>query len=151
MKIISKSYNNGISGLKKKLLNLNGKIAVGIFSDSGTYNNGAKVLDVALVHEFGSVKKNIPKRSFLKSTANTKKQEIKKHLISLSKDALNGKDVKNSRKKVGAWFSAEVSKTIRKGGIPFKSNSQNTVKQKGDNTPLRDTGLLMKSIRWQEL
>ena len=113
--------------------------------------NGTPVHKVAMSQEFGSAKRNIPKRSFLKSTAKVKKSEVTKKLKDLSKKVLAGADVSKENNKIGAWFASEVKQTIKAGGYPMIPNKANTVKAKGgNNTPLVHTGLLMKSITWQE-
>jgi len=153
MSLIHKKMNGGIEGLTKRIMKLKGSIAVGVFDTLKYPNSGVSVLDVAMIHEFGSAKRGIPKRSFIRSTADKNKDIIKNKLKEITKKVVvDGADGSKLRGQTGVWFANEIKKTIRAGGVPFAANKKQTIKRKkGNNTPLRDSGLLMKSISWQEL
>jgi hypothetical protein len=153
MKFEHKKINGGIEGLAKRIKDLKGHVVVGVLEDK-TYPDGTSLMTVAMTHEFGSEKQGIPQRSFLVSTLENQKSEIKKKLIDVTKKVvLEGKDGSKLRGRVASEFAGEVTKTIRSGGVPFMSNAPKTIKAKnGNDTPLRGKeGLLMKSITWQEL
>jgi hypothetical protein len=104
-----------------------------------------------MIQEFGSAKRNIPARKPLRGTVEKQKTEIRTKLKTLTKRCLEGAKASTERGKIGAWFAGEIKKTIRAGGNPSIANAQSTILKKGEDAPLRDTGLLMESYTWQEL
>lgn len=152
MQIVHTKNDGGLEAFTKKLEKLKkGDVAVGVFGDGTTYENGQSVLDVAIWMEFGVPSKNIPARSFIRSTTDIKKGDVKNNLKTVVKNVLKGSDKKTELNKVGRWFAGEVQKTILSGGRPVIPNAPATVKQKGgNNTPLvGKEGLLRRNITWQ--
>jgi hypothetical protein len=49
-------------------------VAVGILQDEPR-DDGFSMMDLAMVHEYGSPKRNIPARSFIRSTCDAKRKE----------------------------------------------------------------------------
>lgn len=148
-----KVFDGGLESLEKKLKKLKSTkgVQVGIFQDQKYPKTGASLIEVALVHEHGSQKQNIPKRAVLIPTALKNKKEISTKFSIAAKKVLGGSDPQIENAKIASWFSGEVKKTIREGGYPFTPNTPATIaRKKGNNTPLRESGLFMKSITWQQ-
>lgn len=148
LKVIDKGYNN----YKKSFQDLNSKkVAVGVFKESGE-----DVRIKAIVNEYGTTKagKNrnivIPERSFLRSTFNKNYKKISKKFSKIPKLIRSGKfNVLSELKLIGLYQKNQVKKTI----IDFKDppNAPSTIKNKGFNNPLIETGKLLKSISYKIL
>ena len=150
MNVTHKINNGGLAGIAKKLQELKKtKIEVGILKDMSYPISGASLLTVAMTHEFGSAKRGIPARKPLRGTAELKKNEIKDKLKKMTKKCLESGDVKIEANKIGAWFASEVKRTVKAGGAVYIPNAQSTIDAKGENKPLVDTGLLMRSYTWR--
>lgn len=129
------------------------------------YKTGKTVLDIGLVHEYGSISRNIPQRSFLRTPFLVKDKEIKKEI---TRQAINVFDkietVKSGLSKIGI-FATGISqmaftsrgygnwKPLSKKTIMIKK--KNASKRRGkslktmeSSTELIDTGRLRSSITY---
>lgn len=148
LKVIDKGYGN----YKKAFQDLNSKkVVVGVFKESGE-----EVRIRAIVNEFGTTKagKNrnivIPERSFIRSTFNKNYKKISKKFSKIPKLIRSGRfDVMRELKLIGLYQKNQVKKTI----INFKdpANALSTIKNKGFDNPLIETGQLLKSISFKIL
>jgi hypothetical protein len=141
-------YNDKDLGWKdlQKRLNEFKKLAikVGIQTNAGI-NKGSKIVDYAVANEFG-VPGHIPERSFIRSTADARKNwvaEIDKAYIAIID--------KNERpiaaiSKIGIIARDDIKQTITDGVEP--QNSPETIKKKGSSHTLIDTGVLRNSIHY---
>jgi len=147
-KVIDKGYNN----YKKSFRDLSSKkVAVGVFKESGE-----NVRIRAIVNEYGTTKagKNrnivIPERSFLRSTFNKNYKKISKKFSKIPKLIRSGRfDVTRELRLIGLYQKNQIKKTI----IRFKDpgNALSTIKNKGFDNPLIETGQLLKSISFKIL
>jgi hypothetical protein len=150
MELIHTKKNGGLAALAKKLLELKKtSIEVGILKDTNYPESGASLLTVAMTQEFGSAKRGIPARKPLRGTAMFQKNEVQKRLKSMTKKCLESADVKTEANKIGAWFAGEVKRTVRAGGAVYIPNAKSTINKKGENKPLLDSGLMMRSYTWR--
>jgi hypothetical protein len=114
------------------------------------YKTGKTVLDVGLVHEYGSISRNIPQRSFLRTPFLVKDREIKKQI---EKQAINVFDKKETifsgLSKIGI-FATGVSQMAftSRGYGNWKPLSEKTIRAKGSSRELIDTGTLRSSITY---
>lgn len=131
--------------LKSKL-----EIKVGVLgspqkSDVGaqTKKTGSKtsVVDVAMVHEFGSPKKNIPKRSFLVSTFESKKKTWPEAFKTLLANVTSESGLINMLNQFGQLMQRDVR-------LAFTNNKWKPLKYRKGN-PLLDTGQLRRSISYE--
>lgn len=141
------STNRATKALKElEALNkrLSGKenVKVGLPSSSNAYPDGTSVIMVGSVHEFGSPSRNIPQRSFLRSTLMEKRGTYKGLFRKLSKDMTsNDMDIKTALSKLGLIVVNDVrSKIIEIKEPPLKHR---------DGNPLNDTGHLRQSITYE--
>jgi hypothetical protein len=108
------------------------------------------VLDVGLVHEYGSISRNIPQRSFLRTPFLVKDKEIRKEI---TRQAINVFDknetVKSGLSKIGI-FATGVSQMAftTKGYGNWKPLKEKTIERKGSSRELIDTGILRSSITY---
>ncbi|ULJ66175.1 hypothetical protein [Wielerella bovis] len=131
---------------KAVLTDLVAKMAVkavtqaGVISPTATYPDGTKVAQVAAWNEFGT--ERIPPRPFFRQTVaeNSGKWRVQAtHLLKA-----NHYNVKLTLQQMGEQMSSDLVQTISTFSEP--PNADSTVAKKGFNAPLRDTGVLLRSI-----
>lgn len=104
--------------------------------------------ELGMVHMFGSIKRKIPARDFLKMPIEFKKQEIIKAMgTTVVKKALENREIKRIYKILGAAAEAAVLEGFQTGGFgKWPALKPRTVARKGSNKILIDTSELQKSI-----
>lgn len=100
---------------------------------------------IAAIHEFGA--KNIPQRSFIRSTYDENKDKIGRMTEIIIRGVILGKHpAQDGLNQIGNYIEGLVKKKIKNG--PFVPLSPATIKRKGSSKPLIDTGHLRQSIRY---
>lgn len=104
--------------------------------------------EIGVIHEMGSLTKNIPPRSFLRFPIELKEKEIMK--------AMGGKTVQNAVENgqfktayalLGVIAEGFVKQAFASGGYgQWDALSPSTIAAKGSSTPLIDTGQLRRSV-----
>lgn len=146
-------------GAKKLMQRLaqSGEITVGLHEAEGQRpkagdDEGDEMLliDVAIVHEFGSDDGHVPRRSFIRDWADERKAEHDDQMRRIAKAVIEGKmDAERALKRLGTLRQAEVQKRISDGISPPLEEStikRKTVNGKKGHVPLIDTGQLRSSI-----
>lgn len=141
---IIRSPKKAIKEIEKLAKSLKGPdlVKVGLPKGSNDYPDGTSVIMVGLVHEFGSPSRNIPQRSFLRSTVASNKREYKDIFKRLGKKIVDGKITKlEALKLIGLKVQTDVMDKITDIDSPeLKSR---------DGNPLVDTGHLRQSITYE--
>lgn len=116
-------------------------------------------VDIALVHEFGSLAAKIPERSFLRSTFDMSRAEYETILEKFAGGIYDGKlTVDRALGLLGAKVSADVKGTVVRGEPIPPPNAPRTLALKeakraqGSLGPVRtliDTGRMIGSVAWQ--
>lgn len=161
----------------KKLLAVASKldkssVRVGILASKGgsvkVPGSDFDMIALATVHEFGATihiparsdiktrkttggyTVTVPERSFIRRTFEQKRDELAQVCGILAREVITkGMDPMRALAKLGAWGAAEVKKTITQGdGIP-PPNAERTIREKGSDRPLVDTGRLVGSINYE--
>jgi len=137
----------GIFQSLKKLKKIS--LEVGVFADSKNTNSKplTYVADYAIANEFGTEK--IPKRSFMRSTADEQKTEWQDQLENVADNVINGNKQGVERKmyKVGQLARRDIIDKIDSNITPVNAPSTKKKKLKqGKNKTLIDTGILRGSI-----
>ncbi len=144
---IKKQALKAIKRIEKIAKNLKGpsKVKVGLPKGSNAYPDGTSVIMVGAVHEFGSPARNIPQRSFLRSTVNNNRQEYRRINKKLASKIISGDlDSKQALGLLGLKVEGDVKQRITDIKIPpLKSPSK---KRGGSPNPLVDTGHLRRVI-----
>jgi phage gpG-like protein len=126
---------------------------LGILSGKITRNNeeqnSINNAELGLIHEFGSRKRNIPARSFLRFPIEFKAKELTKFIA--NKEDIEKIIVKQGLKQVYKLLGVKGEAIIQeafetKGFGTWLDNSPETIKQKGSDKPLIDTSQLRRSI-----
>lgn len=129
-----------ISNLKAKIQtkNKSGSLEVGFLQ--GKYPNGLSVAKNAKYQEFGTY--NIPPRPFFR---NAIKQNQKKW-VKLYKQGIKQRD-SFIVEKVGVIAASDIKSSITKTLMP--PNAPATIKKKGSNHPLIDTGFMRQAVDYK--
>lgn len=104
--------------------------------------------ELAIIHELGSKKRNIPARSFLRMPLTEKAKELKKFL---SKKEWAEDLAKGSMKDILVLLGFRAEQIVdeafgSRGFGKWAANKPSTVKQKGSEEPLLDSQELRRSI-----
>lgn len=128
-------------------------VKVGITQDKGSKvrkDGKLTVAEIAQIHEFGAPSRNIPERSFIRSTVRAKQEKYDNQLESLSNQVFdaNGKmTIDRALGIIGQSVSSDMKATIRAGISPALSAS--TIAAKGSDVPLIDTGQMINAISYE--
>jgi phage gpG-like protein len=124
--------------------------AVGILQGKGAEEEHAPGLTMAqlgAIHEFGAPEVNIPERSFLRHTADARKDDLSEVVTvaigTMFDGKLSGDQVLAA---AGVFLATATQEYIREGEGPPPPLSPITIKRKGSSHRLIDTGRLVNSI-----
>lgn len=129
--------------IKRKLLN-EPKLRVG-FLENATYPDGTLVAMVAATQDFGSPENNIPPRPFFRNMVADKQSEwgptLGQQLVA------NGYDADAALSVLGLGIKGQLQQSIRDTNEPPLKPA--TIKAKGFDKPLIDTGHMINSVDYQ--
>ncbi len=129
----------------EKLLKELGQLEVRIGIQQGeTSEEGVDLVDIAMFNELGTV--HIPSRPFLRDSVDANGDQINNFLQSMKKELLRGRTAEDVLKKIGVFQKGLVQEQIVKGD--FAPNSEETIRRKGSDTPLVDTGRMRQSVNY---
>ncbi len=116
----------------------------------GVFGDGAK----AAVHEFGSEDGAIPERSFIRSTFQDRRPELRDMTAKIARAIiLRQMTTEAALGHLGQWAAAEVKKTIVEGPHPDWPELNEAYAEKkaeaGKTKMLVDTGELLNSISYE--
>jgi hypothetical protein len=138
-------YTDTDLGLKKILSEMksfrNSAVKVGVL-EGATESDGTPMALIAAVHEYGSKKRNIPQRSFVRGWVDDSKSQINSTVEKLMARVSGGTlTAQKALKTLGVFGVGGIKAKIKRG--PFTPLSR----RKG--TPLIDTGQLRNSINYE--
>lgn len=137
----------GLNRITQDMKELRG-VKVGLLEGAAPYPDGTNVVDVGIYNEYGTSR--IPSRPFMRVAADQAEREMHaytEHMVGLLIDGrTNAKGVDDS---VGNAMKDVIQKTIT--GFNKPPNAPSTVKAKGRNDPLVDTGHMRDSINYERL
>lgn len=129
----------------EKLLKELGQLEVRIgIQQRETNEDGVDLVDIAMFNELGTV--HIPSRPFLRDSVDANGDQINNFLQSMKKELLKGGSAEDVLKKIGVFQKGLVQEQIVKGD--FAPNSEETVRRKGSDIPLVDTGRMRQSVNY---
>lgn len=103
-------------------------VAVGILQDEKR-DDGFSMVDLAMVHEYGSKDGHIPERSFIRSTCDAKRKEHIRLLRVLSKKVLDGRlTKKQALLQFGEMVKSDMVQAINNGIKPDLAESTKKAK-----------------------
>lgn len=123
---------------------------------SAKYENGTPVALVAVVQEFGSPKKGIPPRPFMRTTAEAKRAEWQKDSHVLAKAVVNGQMPPEAvMQGLAQKAEGDVRRTISKVSTPplsertIEARARRHSKGKASTKPLVGQGILLNTLTSQ--
>lgn len=129
----------------EKMLKGLGRLEVRVGIQEGeSSEEGVDLVDIAMFNELGTV--HIPSRPFLRDSVDANSDKINAFLQSMKQEILKGGSAEDVLKKIGVFQKGLVQEEITKGN--FAPNSEATIKRKGSDTPLIDTGRMRQSINF---
>lgn len=132
-----KKFEKMLQELKDK------EVRIGI-QQGETSDDGVDLVDIAMFNELGTV--HIPSRPFLRDSVDANADQINNFLQSMKKELLRGGSAEDVLKKIGVFQKGLIQEQIVSGN--FAQNSEATIKKKGSDTPLVDTGRMRQSINY---
>ncbi|MGP2977758.1 hypothetical protein ACTVLL_11495 [Serratia nevei] len=121
------------------------RVLVGLPAGSGNYEEGAPIVVIGAVQEFGSADGRVPERSFLRVPLRQNQDNIKKGFAALSRKVVKGEiSAFQMLDQMGARAVGYCQEAIETGISP--ANAPSTIKRKGSATPLIDKGILKNKI-----
>lgn len=118
-------------------------VEIGFNEQSGSYENGITMAQVAAWNEFGTERS--PSRPFMRQTIKDYQDDIMKFTTeSLRSAAESHGDVKTVLNQVGSYTKGKMQKEIRDG--EWTPNAPSTIARKGSDKPLIDTGQMRQRI-----
>lgn len=145
-----KESGNGMADIKKAIAFFrSNRCLVGIPQERSSRNNDEITnAELAFIHTYGSPVRNIPPRPFIEPAIAQPdvKQKIAEHMRAAALQAIDGN--------IGAAIT-EMHKAGQRGENAVKDyigssnltpNSEATIRRKGSNAPLIDTGSLRSSV-----
>jgi len=160
-----RDVDNGYRSLvrKMKALGLNrAKIDVGIFAEEGakehptppgrTFHEAIRLIDVAIVNEFGSNDGHIPSRSYIRAWYDLHYPEmvedVRAAMVEYASNArATPRDFEKSLQRIAQKWVGQIQERISDRIDP--ANRPRTIQLKGSDVPLIDGGVLRSSITYR--
>ena len=109
------------------------------------YEDGTTVAEVAAWNEYGT--SQIPPRPFLRQSVENHADEINANIEVVIKAVVSGDiDTEKALMMIGAMQVGYVQHEIKTGG--FTPNKPSTIRMKGSDRPLIDTGQMRQSVHY---
>lgn len=106
--------------------------------------NTADMAEIAMFNELGT--STSPPRPFLRMTVDENKDKINQFVETQTKRIAQGASAEQCMKQMGAFGVSLVQEKIGNG--TFTPNAESTIKAKGSDKPLIDTGQLRQSVHY---
>lgn len=146
MKIV-KEDDRKLRAIQKNLKVFNGKyLLTGIFGN--TNRKGKSIASIMATHEFGSIIKRIPCRSWMRKFVDGNKYDVNKKIEAICNNIIMHKiSSQKGLQIIGVWLTGNFKKTIR--SLTSPALSWKTVRRKKSSKLLIDTGQSINSIKYK--
>ena len=136
----------GYNRIMRDLQKLYGmEVVAGMLKDSGKAENGASYVDIATWNEYGTGR--IPSRPFIRISADTNKAAWAKLAQQCVNGVIDGDSPRDAAQVVGLRMVEDIRKVF--GSSELKANAPSTVKKKGRNEPLVDSGEMRRRVNFR--
>ncbi|SHI61964.1 hypothetical protein SAMN02745671_01175 [Anaerovibrio lipolyticus DSM 3074] len=123
------------------------ELAAGVLRTAGKEKKtGADLVDVATWNEYGT--KNIPKRPFMRKAASKNGKKWGELSEAVAERVIDGMGVEQAVEVLGNQMVGDIQNVIGDRTL-LRANAPSTIRQKGSDAPLIDTGLLRGSIDFE--
>lgn len=119
------------------------EIQVGFQGDQ-KYEDGTSIAQVAAVNEFGA--SDIPERPFMRQSFENHEGELQAACDAAQRLVSSGGSAEQALQQIGVAAKGLVQDEIVNGG--FAPNAESTIKKKGSEQPLIDTGTMRQSVNF---
>lgn len=113
-----------------------------VVSDDG--KSRADLVDIAMWNELGTV--NIPSRPFMRDSVDKHMDDISHMITAQKEELLNGSSARKILETIGLFQQDLIQTEIEQGD--FVANAPSTIKKKGSDKPLIDTGTMKNSVHY---
>lgn len=129
-------------------------VRVGVLAEDKHGEEGVSMVELAAIHEFGSPSRNIPERSFIRSTFHSRREDLQRILVRLARAIVGDRmEPREALGILGLWAATAVKKQITgRLVVPRLEETdagRRTIRRKGSDVTLVDTALLVNAITWQ--
>jgi hypothetical protein len=147
-RLLSTTEGTTIDAIRKSVAAASGNfVKVGVPSGKNE-KDGTPIAMIAAVHEFGSVTRGIPERSFLRAGIRENQADfVRLNRVNLAKVAAGRMHVRDALGQLGAMAAGKVQTKITDG--PFEPLKAATINRKGSSKPLINTGNMRQAITWK--
>lgn len=125
----------------KKLADM--EVAVGFQGDE-TYDDGTTIAEVAAYNELGS--SSTPARPFMRQSFEKHGNELQAACEQVNRVLASGGSLEEALNQLGVMAKALIQEQIVNG--EFAANAASTIKKKGSDKPLIDTGTMRQSVNY---
>ena len=137
----------GFNRIVRDLQKLDGmEVVPGMLKDSGKSSNGASYVDIATGNEYGT--RRIPSRPFIRISADTNRQAWAKMAQQCVNDVIGGDSPTEAARVIGHRMVEDIRKVFGDTS-KLKANAPSTIKKKGRNEPLVDSGEMRRRVNFR--
>jgi hypothetical protein len=119
-------------------------IKCGFPEGENAYDDGTDLVSVAIYNEYGT--SNMPARPFMKQSWEEHEDDLKKVCQEANQIIVNGGTAQEAASTIGAFGVGLIQQQIVDGD--FVPNAESTIRQKGSERPLIDTGHMRQSVKY---
>lgn len=120
------------------------QVYIGFQAGEVTDDKGVDIAQIAMFNELGT--STSPSRPFIRNTVDENRDKIDAMGQAQANALTKGGTAESALKTMGAFGVSLMQKTIGGGG--FEPNAPSTIKKKGSDTPLIDTGRMRQSVKY---
>lgn len=120
------------------------EVDIGFQRGKASEGNGTDLTDIAMWSELGT--EHIPSRPFMRDSVDKHKTEIERMLKAQEKVLLSGGTARKILETIGIFQKDLIQTEIEQGS--FAPNKRSTIRRKGSDKPLIDTGQMKNSVNF---
>lgn len=137
----------GYNAMMRNLERLDGmEVVAGVLKDAGNTSKGVSFVDIATWNEYGT--RRIPSRPFIRISADTNRKAWEKLAKSCVNSVIDGASPHEAGEVVGRKMVEDIQKVFGDKS-KLAPNAPSTIKKKGHDKPLIDTGELRKRVNFR--
>lgn len=120
------------------------EVRVGFKAGENSDDNGVDICNIAIWNELGTTRS--PARPFMRKSVDENVDKINNFLKRTKRDILSGKSAEEVLKMLGIFQKDLIQEKITNGS--FAPNTPYTIRKKGSDKPLIDTGRMRQSVNY---
>lgn len=120
------------------------EVRIGFQHGEATEEDGTDICDIATWNELGT--EHIPARPFLRKSVDENTAEINAFLQTQKESLLQGMPAEQILNEIGIFQKDLIQEKITEGSFP--PNAASTIRKKGSDKPLIDTGRMRQSVNY---